>query len=147
MTEVSTNLGYPPEDRIKRRPDYQRVQRSKRRVHTKHYLLVLAPRPAGALATASAGRRGGRSRLGITVTKKVGNAVQRNRVKRVMREVFRRNRDLFPAADIVVIAKRGAPSVDYTDALEEVQRVRSAMRKAAAAFGSSRPTDGRERHR
>ena len=46
-------------------------------------------------------------RLGITVTRKVGNAVFRNRAKRVTREAFRRTRDgLPPGTDVVVIVKR-----------------------------------------
>ena len=57
------------------------------------------------------------------MTKKVGTAVQRNRVKRVVREVFRRNRSLFPAGfDVVFIAKRDAAGVDYDEVLAEVQR-------------------------
>lgn len=131
-TEDDTSShSYRPQDRIRRRVDYQRVQRSKRRVHTKHYLLVVAPRPGVASDTDGA-------RLGITVTKKVGNAVQRNRVKRVMREVFRRNRELFPVADVVVIAKRGAPEVDYVQALSEVQRARASLFRAAETGGAGK---------
>ena len=48
-------------------------------------------------------------RLGITVTRKVGNAVRRNRIKRLVREWFRsRQRELAPC-DLVVIAKRDFP--------------------------------------
>jgi len=46
------------------------------------------------------------ARLGVTVTRKFGGAVQRNRAKRLMREVFRHSPDLFPAGiDFVVIPK------------------------------------------
>ena len=56
------------------------------------------------------------------MTKKVGTAVQRNRIKRMVREVFRRNRSLFPPAhDLVFIAKRGAPGIDYHSLLQELQ--------------------------
>jgi ribonuclease P protein component len=48
-------------------------------------------------------------RLGITVTRKVGNAVRRNRIKRLVREWFRcRQQELSPC-DLVVIAKRDFP--------------------------------------
>ncbi len=51
---------------------------------------------------------GERSRLGISVQKKTGNAVRRNRVKRLFREVFRLNRDLFPSpCDIVFTVRPG----------------------------------------
>jgi ribonuclease P protein component len=46
-------------------------------------------------------------RLGITVTKKTGNAVVRNRIKRLVRETFRKNRHILTHNyDINVIAKR-----------------------------------------
>ena len=49
------------------------------------------------------------SRLGITVSGKVGNAVIRNRIKRQVREFFRRRRaGVRPGTDIVVIARKSA---------------------------------------
>ena len=46
------------------------------------------------------------SRLGISVSRKVGNAVRRNRIKRIFREVFRLRRDIFPRTSDIVIAVR-----------------------------------------
>ncbi len=72
-------------------------------------------------------------RVGMTITKKVGHAVDRNRVKRVLREVFRRNREIFPAgADVVLVAKQGAPGVGYHDAVEELSRIAAALASAAS---------------
>jgi len=51
-------------------------------------------------------------RLGLTVSRRVGNAVQRNRVKRRLREFFRLNKDRLPVADIVIIAQPGAAELD-----------------------------------
>ncbi len=48
-------------------------------------------------------------RLGITVTRKVGNAVQRNRIKRLVREWFRGRQQELSPCDLVVIAKRDFP--------------------------------------
>jgi len=48
-------------------------------------------------------------RLGITVTRKVGNAVRRNRIKRLVREWFRTAESALGAYDVVVIAKRDIP--------------------------------------
>ena len=50
-----------------------------------------------------------RARLGITVTRKVGNAVRRNRIKRLVREWFRGVREGVESCDLVVIAKRECP--------------------------------------
>jgi len=66
------------------------------------------------------------------VTKKVGTAVQRNRIKRVVREVFRRNRQLFPHShDVVFIAKRGATDIDYDSVLSELHRAAKKLRPEA----------------
>ena len=58
----------------------------------------------------------GRCRLGITVTRKVGTAVRRNRIKRVFREIYRRNRSVLPMGlDIVINAHPGIHEVAYRD--------------------------------
>ncbi len=53
------------------------------------------------------------ARLGITASRKVGGAVERNRVKRRVREWFRRSQAaLVPELELVVIARRGASALD-----------------------------------
>ncbi|MCB2145046.1 MAG: ribonuclease P protein component [Deltaproteobacteria bacterium] len=50
-----------------------------------------------------------RSRLGITVSKKVGKAVTRNRIKRIIREYFRLNKGILPGRlDINIIARQSS---------------------------------------
>jgi ribonuclease P protein component len=108
-------------DRLKKRYEFRQVQLSGRRIHTPHFLIVVQP---NALPT---------TRLGITVTKKVGNAVQRNRIKRVVREVFRKNRALFPSShDVVFIAKRGSQGIDFDALLDEVRRAARKLRPEGA---------------
>ncbi|MEM9189003.1 MAG: ribonuclease P protein component [Myxococcota bacterium] len=112
----------PSEDRVRRRADYRLIQGSGRPVHTRHFLIVVFARTGQA-----------RPRLGITVTKKVSrSAVRRNRVKRVVREVFRTHRDLFPPADCVVIAKRGAPDLGYREVSDEFRGAARNMKRASA---------------
>jgi ribonuclease P protein component len=62
-----------------------------------------------------------RARFGITVTRKVGNAVTRNRIKRVVRESFRLLGDVFPAhLDVVVVARAAAVDVGVRAAMAEL---------------------------
>lgn len=59
-------------------------------------------------------------RLGITVSKRVGNAVCRNRIKRFVREFFRNNRELFFIADFNIIARSGAGHLEYAALCQEL---------------------------
>ncbi len=61
-------------------------------------------------------------RLGLVVSKKnFPAAVKRNRVKRILREVFRRNKELFASLDVVIIAKQGADRLSYDDAKLDIE--------------------------
>jgi len=63
----------------------------------------------------------GGARFGITVTRKVGNAVTRNRIKRVLRETCRRAGDRFPGdVDIVIVARHSAVGRGTDAALTEL---------------------------
>jgi ribonuclease P protein component len=62
---------------------------------------------------------GGPTRLGITVTRKVGSAVRRNRIKRLAREWFRSRSREFGSCDLVLIAKRDMP---HSLRLEDVRQ-------------------------
>lgn len=59
-------------------------------------------------------------RIGITVSKRVGNAVCRNRLKRYIREVFRNNKQLFIKADFNIIARSGAGHLEYAAVCQEL---------------------------
>jgi ribonuclease P protein component len=100
--------------RLRRRADYLVVQERGRRFSGQHYLVLARRRVAGSDVLPGA-------RLGITVSRKVGNAVQRNRVKRWVRESYRRLQTLAPAAlDLVVIARPSAATSGYAATLGEL---------------------------
>jgi ribonuclease P protein component len=108
--------GFPKAVRIRRRREFLALGRKGRRRHTAHFVVIAQPRR-------------GPARLGITVSRKVGGAVERNVVKRRVREIFRRDRErLAPGHDIVVIAKVGAPTLSAHEIAGELR----------AAFASQR---------
>jgi ribonuclease P protein component len=84
---------FKPHEHIRRRADFQLIYERGSRVHGRYSTIFT-------LANASAV-----GRLGIAATRKLGSAVERNRAKRLIREVFRRNK-LAPGFDVVVIPKR-----------------------------------------
>lgn len=138
--------------RVTDRKTYARIQARGARVHTPHLVILVAPHvatvgagegtdaPAGITGDVHARPRMASRRLGITVTKRVAKrAVDRNRVKRLVREVFRRELSVFPDdCDVVVIAKPRAWDLGYAALAEEVRRARGAM-AAAARRAASRP--------
>ncbi len=107
----------PRTARVRRRPEYLEIQNRGRRVGGAHLLLFALP---------------GSGRLGITVSKKVGCAVERNRVKRWIRECFRRTREKFPGSlDLVVVARPGAAEARHDSICQELTAL-------AARFGGGR---------
>jgi ribonuclease P protein component len=118
-----------PTDRLRKRFEFGRVRDQGRRVYTKSFVILLSPNAEGA------------QRLGLTVSQKVGGAVRRNRVKRLLREVFRQERALFPSAtDIVVIAKSGCSVDSFADVRDEIGQARSALRAAAESAARKAPS-------
>jgi ribonuclease P protein component len=86
-------LKFRPEERIRRRGEFQQVYDRGTRVGSRYITIFVLANALGV------------NRLGIAATKKLGGAVQRNRAKRLIREVFRRNK-VAQGFDIVVIPKR-----------------------------------------
>lgn len=98
-------------DRLRRRAEFLRVQAQGRRLHSRHFGVTLGPATAGC------------PRLGLAVTRRLGKAVRRNRVKRLLREFFRRHKHLLPPLDLVIMAKKGAEALTYREVAEELGRL------------------------
>lgn len=126
MNRRALAQGLPRADRLRRRAEFLRVQGAGKRVPTPHFvLMVLAAQ---------------RQRLGVTVTKRTAGAVGRNRIKRLAREVFRRERALFPAnCEVVLVARSGADQLDYGALLGEIQNAQAALLRAAGQSRAALP--------
>jgi ribonuclease P protein component len=105
--------GFPRTRRVRKRVDYLAIQGGGRRVSGDHYMLF-ARRPEGERAEAGA-------RVGITVSRKVGGAVVRNKVKRWLRESCRRMQADLPAGlDLVIVARPSAARAGYGPTASEL---------------------------
>jgi ribonuclease P protein component len=116
-------LSLPTRFRLKRRPDFRRCYAHGRRFVTSQWVLVVVVRGDT-----------GPWRLGLSISRKHGGAVVRNRAKRVLREFFRIHTDVIPRGlDIVVIARRGASlrQVGLTEVCQELLPVLPRIRRFA----------------
>ena len=104
-----------PVERIRRRPEFQQVYNRGVRIRGRYSTLFMLPNNQTA------------GRLGIAATKKLGGAVQRNRAKRLIREVFRRNK-VAAGLDVVVVPRRELFEASLT-ALETEYRAALARRR------------------
>lgn len=109
--------GLKGQQKLKRRVDYLRCYRQGRKFH-------------GALTSLHIHQNEERNaRLGITASRKVGNAVVRQRAKRRVREIFRRwpERGLLSSLDIVVHLKPTAGRADFKKLKEELDDLLAAL--------------------
>lgn len=101
------------EYRLKRRNDFRRVFRFGNSVANRQFVVYVFPRQDQLLP---------QPRIGISVSKKVGNAVVRNRVKRLVKEITRHWIPYVKTGlDVVIIARNPAATMDY-------QQVESSLR-------------------
>ena len=92
---------------------FQEAYGQNRRWHGRHMVLFLRAAPAASL------------RLGVVASKRVGNAVERARAKRRLREAFRRHRVRFraDAADLVLVARRSLLGAPWSEVVAELLRL------------------------
>jgi ribonuclease P protein component len=115
---------------VRKRSDFERIQSTGSRVNTERFVLILA-RQMDAL---------GAARLGITASRRIGNAVARSRAKRLVREAFRATSELFaPELDLVVIVRRPLGDLKLPAVVEEWRAVASAIRRRSAALLAEPP--------
>ncbi len=102
---------FPKRVRLRKRREFLAVQNAGERVNGRHFLALV--------------KRGGSGRVGITVSKKVGNSVTRNRIKRLVREFIRTSGWVPDTADVVIIAKRTAAGLaGYHEVARDLEQMR-----------------------
>jgi ribonuclease P protein component len=122
--------GLTPAERLRKRTEFEQVYKQGLKTSGRFMTLFLL--------------RNGRplSRLGIAATRKLGNAVVRNRAKRLAREIYRRHKPQ-PGLDLVVIPRREFLNVELASLEAEYQSIVS--RRAARAPGPITPPEPRRR--
>src|SRR4051812_29704194 len=121
--------GRPKRGRLSRSAEFERVYRQGRSVGNRFLVLYAFPR---------AGARGSEGpRLGLSVSRKVGGAVDRNRVKRLLREAFAVEGERVPADhDVVLVARPEARDLAAREGLEGIRRALGELVGRALAEGS-----------
>lgn len=104
------NTSFTKKERLQKNKEFLATRKEGSRHLTKNFILYI--RPNGLEIT----------RLGISVSTKVGSAVKRNRIKRLLREFFRLNKEIFPhSSDIIISAKYGVSLERYVEVEEELR--------------------------
>ena len=121
--------GRPKRGRLSRSAEFERVYRQGRSVGNRFLVLYTFPR---------AGAQDG-PRLGLSVSRKVGGAVDRNRVKRLLREAFAGESERVPADhDVVLVARPEARELAEREGLEGVRRELAELLGRALPEGARR---------
>jgi ribonuclease P protein component len=127
----------PKKGRLSRSAEFERVYRQGRSIGNRYLVLYVFPR-GGAPAVPAELSSG--PRLGLSVSRKVGGAVDRNRVKRLLREAFAtEGQRLSPDSDAVVVARPEARELAEREGLDGIRTalgeliVRSVGEKPAAS--------------
>jgi ribonuclease P protein component len=133
----SSSAGFGAADRLRKTGEFLKLQRHGARHQSGHFVLY-----------GLGGEKDERSRLGITVSRRVGDAVVRNRLKRRVRECYRlKLRAMLPAGvAIVVIARKGAGELQWLAIDAELFASVANLRRKLASKLKDQPgtADGRD---
>jgi ribonuclease P protein component len=128
--------------RLRKHSDYQRVYKASRKQFAKQMTYFFTLRPQlGPDGTPLRGAEDATPRIGLTVGKVMGKAVDRNRIKRRMREAVRRNiASLSLPVDVVLHPRRSVIDLDFAVLNREVAQVFRTIQKAAEKQQNASPS-------
>ena len=102
-------FSFKREERILKKREFISLKLQGRRYYTKNFVVIIKK------------NKGGITRLGITVSKRIGNSVKRNRIKRLIREFFRLNKQQIPKGyDLLITALKGNNAFAFFKVQEEL---------------------------
>ncbi len=127
---AKAGVTFPRAVRLLKHSDFERVYKQGQRHFSSHMTVFYLRRAEGALPTGNFPER--RARFGFTVGRALGGAVDRNRIKRRLREAVRLRRSELTgggAVDIVINPKKSVRTVEFRVVLEEVGRALTMIAK------------------
>ena len=104
------------ENRIKKNEEIAKIVLSKQKVKSDYFFIYYK-------------KSNYLTRVAISVSKKIGNSVQRNHAKRIIREVVRPNLKIFSPVDLVVVVKKDLKNVDFEKITNEMFRCLNLIEK------------------
>lgn len=120
-------FSFPSRLRLRRRAEFQRVMDLGKRAGDQRLQIWALPNNLS------------HPRLGLVVGRQHGNALRRNRIKRILREAFRLSREDLPAGLDFACAPRAGASIELQEAIESLAGI---ARRLARKFANDQPEDG-----
>jgi ribonuclease P protein component len=132
-TAANAGASFPRSARLLKHSDFDRVYKQGRRHFSSHMTVFYLRQAEGASSQAALPEKS--ARVGFTVGRVLGGAVERNRIKRRLREAVRRRRSVLQGAgavDVVINPKKSVLNLEFSVVLEEVGRALDAIARKVA---------------